>query len=219
MWTFLLGDKEFLTKMFRLAAPIALQQLVMVLLGLIDMVMIGQLGDAAVAAVGLANQLFFLLFLVLFGIGSGAAIFTAQYWGQQDMLRIRSVLGLGLTLGLAGGLVFSLVSLLLPGQVLSIYSTDPAVITLGSGYLRLVGLSYLATAITFSYAAVLRSIEQVKLPMFISLVTLAVNTVLNYGLIFGQWGLPTLGVNGAALATSIARWLAVCRRENPLPCL
>lgn len=207
MWNFLVGDREFLIKMVRLAAPLILQQLVMVLLGVVDMVMIGQLGDVAVAAVGLGNQLFFLLFLVLFGIGSGAAIFTAQYWGQRDLARIRSVLGLSLGLSLAGGLAFSLVSLLLPAQVLGIYTTDPAVIALGSDYLRLVGLSYLATAITFSYTAVLRSIEQVKLPLILSLVTLVLNLILNYGLIFGHWGLPVLGVRGAALATCLARWL------------
>lgn len=207
MFKFLLGDRAFLVKVVRLAGPITGQQLVMVLLGMIDIVMIGQLGDAAVAAVGLANQLFFVLVLLLFGIGSGAAIFTAQYWGQHDVGRIRSVLGLSLLLSLAGGLLFSLVSILLPVQVLALFSNDPAVLAEGSPYLQLVGLSYLATAITFSYAAVLRSMEQVKLPLLVGLVALVVNALLNYGLIFGHWGLPALGVAGAAIATTIARWL------------
>ncbi|MBN1217820.1 MAG: MATE family efflux transporter [Anaerolineae bacterium] len=223
MLTFFVTDKEFLVRMVRLAGPIILQQLVMVLLGLIDMLMIGQLGDVAVAGVGLANQVFFLLFLLLFGISSGAAIFTAQYWGRRDVRRIRSVLGLGLLLSLTGGLAFTLVGLLLPTQVLGIYSTDPAVIATGEGYLRLVALGFIATAITYSYGGVLRSIEQVKLPMVISLLAVGVNTILNYGLIFGHFGLPALGVDGAAIATTGARWLecsllllAIYHRRLPL---
>jgi putative MATE family efflux protein len=217
------NDKAFLSKVIRLAGPITGQQLVLVLLGLVDLVMIGQLGDAAVAAVGLANQLFFVLVLLLFGIGSSAAIFAAQYWGRQDVARIRSVLGLSLLLSLAGGLLFSLVSILLPLQVLALFTHDPAVLAAGGPYLQVVGLSYLATAITFSYAAVLRSIEQVKLPLVVSLVMLVVNAGLNYGLIFGHWGLPALGVTGAAIATAIARWLEcglllliIYRRRLPL---
>lgn len=223
MLAFFVTDKEFLARMVRLAGPITVQQLVMVLLGLIDMLMIGQLGDVAVAGVGLANQVFFLLFLLLFGISSGAAIFTAQYWGRRDVRRIRSVLGLSLLLSLTSGLAFTLVSLLLPTQVLGIYSTDPAVIATGERYLRLVALGFIATAITYSYGGVLRSIEQVRLPMVISLLAVGINTILNYGLIFGHFGLPALGVAGAAIATTGTRWLecgllllAIYHRRLPL---
>lgn len=202
-----LNDKEFFSTLLKLAMPITFQNLVIASLSMVDVVMIGQLNDTAVAAVGLADQIFFLLILLLFGISSGAAIFTAQYWGQRDIRRIHSVLGIGLMLSLAGSLVFTLVATLIPEQVLGIYSTDPAVVDLGSSYLRIVGLGYMAIAVTFSYSAILRSTGEVKLPMLVSLIALSFNTGLNYGLIFGNFGLPKLGVQGAAIATAMARML------------
>lgn len=201
------NDKYFFSTLLKLALPIAFQNLIIASLSMVDVVMIGQLNDTAVAAVGLADQVFFLLILLLFGISSGAAIFTAQYWGQRDIRRIRSVLGISLMLSLAGGLIFTLIATLIPEQVLGIYSTDPAVVDLGSSYLRIVGLGYMAMAVTFSYSAILRSTGEVKLPMVVSLVALSLNTGLNYGLIFGNFGLPKLGVEGAAIATAMARFL------------
>ncbi|GAB4438991.1 MAG: MATE family efflux transporter [Anaerolineae bacterium] len=202
-----LADKKFLLTMYRLASPIVAQNFIIFSLGMVDVLMIGQLGEGAVAAVGVADQVFFLAILMFFGITSGAAIFTAQYWGKKDIRRIRSVLGLCLAMSLAGALFFSTVAVLAPAWVIGIYSTDPEVIALGSSYLRVVGLSYAATAITTSYSAVLRSIENVKLPMLVSLMALSLNTVLNYGLIFGNFGLPALGVTGAAIATAGSRAL------------
>lgn len=207
MWKFLFADKEFYRRLIKLAAPITLQQLIIVSLGMVDVLMIGQLGETSVASVGLADQTSFLLFLTLFGVSSGAAIFTAQFWGKKDIRRIKSVLGIGLWLSLSGGLFFTLVAVFLSEQVLSIYSADPEVVSGGSSYLRIAGLGYVAVAITVSYSAVLRSIESVKLPLIASLIALSVNTTMNYGLIFGNFGLPKLGIMGAAIATCSARYL------------
>jgi putative MATE family efflux protein len=207
MFSYLLKDKDFLRTTFRLASPIIFQHFIMFSLGLVDILMIGQLGETAVAAVGVADEMFFLVILLMFGISSGAAIFTAQYWGQNDLARIRSVLGVSLLMALTGALAFSLVAVLAPAWVIGIYSTDPEVIRLGSSYLGIVGLSFAMTAITSSYGAVLRSMENVTLPMLVSLMALGLNTFFNYGLIFGHFGLPALGVTGAAIATATARSL------------
>ena len=206
---FLFGDKKFLNIMLKLAVPIMLQNLIFASLNMVDGVMIGQLGESAVAAVGVANQIFFLVSLLFFGIGSGSAIFAAQYWGRKDTERIQSVLGLSLMMSISGALIFSLVAILFPVQVISIYSTDPAVISQGSVYLQIVAFSYVITAITNSFAFVLRSTENVKLPLVTSLVALSINTLLNYGLILGNFGLPSLGVKGAAIATIISRLIEV----------
>lgn len=195
--------------MFRLASPIMLQNLIFSSLGLVDGLMIGQLGEGAVAAVGVANQIFFLVNLLLFGVTSGTAIFIAQYWGQKDIKRIQSVLGLSLTMSTAGSLVFSLAGILIPYKVLGIYSTDPQVLLMGGPYLQIVAFSYVLTAITNSYSTALRSTEHVKLPMLISLLALSLNTTLNYCLILGNFGFPALGVKGAAIATVISRVLEV----------
>lgn len=204
---FNLNDKSFFSTMYRLAGPIVLQHFIIFSLGMVDVMMIGQLGEISVAAVAVADQISFLTILLFFGITSGAAVFTAQFWGQKDVRRIRSVLGLCLLMTMTGALLFSSVAILAPEWVIGIYSTDPEVIALGSSYLRIVAFSYLATAITTSYSAVLRSTENVKLPMFVSLMALSLNTILNYGLIFGNFGLPALGVTGAAIATAGARFL------------
>ncbi len=203
--SFLLSDNKFLVKLLQLASPIMLQQFIFSSLGMVDTLMIGQLGDTAVAAVGIANQVFFLVTLLFFGVTSGSAIFTAQYWGQKDIPRINQVLGLSLVISLAGGGIFALAALIAPAWIMNIYTNDPAVIYQGSEYLRVIALSYFLTAVTYSYSAILRSIEHVRLPMTVSLVALSLNTLLNYGLILGHFGLPALGVRGAAIATMIAR--------------
>mgnify|MGYP000032396166 CR=1 FL=1 len=196
---------DFWRKMISLAAPIALQNLVGTLLNLVDTLMVGQLGDAAIAAVGLANQLFFLLMLLLFGISSGAAIFMAQYWGKRDLHSIHRVQGLCLGLSAVLSLVFAIAGVAAPRWILSLFSQDAQVITLGAGYLRIAAIGYVPMAVTQVYAASLRSTEQVKAPMAVSMLALAINTTLNYLLIFGHLGLPRMGVRGAALATVIAR--------------
>ncbi len=207
MLTLLFADKEFFPAMLRLATPIALQNLIVFSLGMVDIIMIGQLGETPVAAVGLAEQPFFLFVLLLFGISSGAAIFTAQFWGRRDIRRIHSVLGICLLLSLAASLAFTLVAVFMPEQVLSFYSTDAEVVQLGSGFLRIVGLSYVATAITLGYSTVLRSTGNPKLPLITSVIALTFSTALSYGLIFGHFGLPKLGVTGAALSICAARYL------------
>ena len=206
-WLF--DDKKFLNTLLKLATPIMLQNLVFSSLNMVDGVMIGQLGDSAVAAVGVANQVFFLVSLLLFGVGSGSAIFAAQFWGKKDIKRIQSVLGLSLLMSISGALIFSLVGILFPAQVISIYSKDPAVISQGSTYLQIVAFSYVISAITISYSFVLRSTENVKIPMITSLVALSLNTLMNYGLILGNFGLPALGVKGAAIATIVSRLIEV----------
>jgi putative MATE family efflux protein len=103
--------------------------------------------------------------------------------------------------------LFMIPALFFPAQVMRIYSKDPAVIDAGVRYLRIIGWSYIVTAISFSYASVLRSTEQPRLPMVMSIVALITNAVLNYIMIFGKLGFPAMGVEGAALATLIARVL------------
>jgi putative MATE family efflux protein len=215
-------DAEYYRRMLQVGLPIALQQFVMSSLNLVSVMIIGQLGETAIAAVGLGNQIGFLHNLLLFGITSGSAIFTAQFWGKGDIPSIRKVLGLCLSLGMVGGIFFWVVSLFFPELALGIYSKDGAVVVLGSQYLRIFGWAFLLMPVTFSFAAVLRSIGDVRTPLVVSLTALSLNTLLSYGLIFGYFGLPEMGVRGAALAGLIARVLEcggllalVYRRKGP----
>lgn len=198
-------DKKFFKALLRLAVPIVLQNLVLSSLNLVDTIIIGGLGERAIASVGLANQYFFLLNLLLFGITSGSSIFTAQYWGNKDIKNIKRVLGVCIITGGLAALIFTIGGLLIPEQILSIFSKDKDVIILGGQYLRIIAFSYVITSISFAYSFTLRSTGQVKIPMFVSITTLGINTLLNYALVYGYFGLPKIGVKGSAIATLIAR--------------
>ncbi len=200
-------DKDFFRALGGLWFPIALQQLIFSLLGFATVTMVGQLGETAVAAVGLANQILFLFQLLLFGVGSGSAIFVAQFWGRRDVKNIHRALGICLGLSLLGAGLFSFVAFIIPEHALALYSTDRAVITLGSEYLRIAGWSYAPLAITTSYAVALRSTGNVRLPVSVSIFALTLGAGLSYALIFGAFGLPALGVLGSAISITLARAL------------
>ncbi len=219
----LIADRKFISSILKIGVPIALQNLVTSSLALLDNVMIGQLGEAPIAAVSLANQVFFLFLLFIFGLGSGSIVFTAQYWGRGDLPMIRRVLGLCLFFSLVGGIAAAAASLAAPERIIAVFSPDPGVVKIGAGYLSIVGVSFVFFAVTFSFSMVLRSMEQTRLPLFTTVVSLTANAVFNYLLIFGKLGFPRMGVNGAALATAAARFLEMVLlltilrvRKNPL---
>ena len=195
--------------MLSLAIPVAFQQFITASLNMVDVVMVGQLGEASIAALGLANQVFFLLVLFLFGVTSGMAIFTAQFWGKGDQESIRKVLGICLMVAMSVGTLFTLAATLIPETVLSFYTEDPEVIAIGSSYLRIVGFSYIFMAITTSYFAVLRSITLVRITVIVSVIAIVLKTILGYLLIFGIGPFPTLGVRGAAFGTAFG-WIFQC---------
>lgn len=203
--TKLFNDKLFLKSMVVIAFPIALQNLITSSLNMIDTLMISNLGQTSIAAVGLANQVFFFYMLITFGINSGSSIFISQYYGKDDVINIRRILGLALTLSIGISLIFTVVALFLPEFIMGIFIDEPEVIVQGSQYLRIISFSYIATAISFSLGIALRSTGRPNVPMVASAIAFVTNTVLNYIMIFGKLGFPALGVRGAALATAIAR--------------
>jgi len=199
------NDSEYFRQILKIALPITLQNFVFSALNMASLVIIGQKGDVAVAAVGLAGQVFFLFNLLLFGLGSGTGIFTAQLWGKRDLTNIRKVLGLSLRLFLGCALVFFIIAQFFAIQVLEIYSTDPQVILVGANYLQIFSWGFFFFAITFAYVFILRSTGDVRLPVVASIFSLVLNALLTYGLVFGKLGFPGYGVNGAAIAIVIAR--------------
>lgn len=201
----LLGDRDFYKTFFKLAIPVTLQYFFAASLNLIDNIMVGQMGATELAAVGLANQVYFLLLLFLLGIGGGASIFTAQFWGTKDVKNIRRILGLSIIISVTSAFLFFLVSFFNAPGIIRLFSEDEAVIHLGGQFLALSSFGYILMAVTACYAAVLRSTGEVKLPMMVNIIALLINTILNYVLIFGRFGLPELGVEGSAIATLVAR--------------
>jgi len=194
-------------KIIWMAVPIAMQNLVTTSLNLIDTLMIGRLGEEKIAAVGIANQYFFILILLLFGINSGISIFISQFWGSRETGKIKRTLGLGIFSGIAFSMVFAIGGILFTESILGIFTKDPGVIREGAVYMRIVSFSLAMVAVTLSYSISSRSIGNPKLPLTISAASLAVNTILNLFLIFGIGPFPALGVKGAAIATLISRFL------------
>jgi len=197
-----LKDRDFLKEMLVIAIPISFQQLINASLNMIDVIMVGQLGEASIAALGLSNQVFFVLILLLFGTTSGMAIFTAQFWGKKEIEPIRQVLGMSIIATSLFALIFTLAAVLIPRTVLGFYTNDKEVIEIGAQYLRIVGLSYIPVAIATSYIAVLRSIQLVRMTVIATVSALIFKTILGYVLIFGYAGFPALGVRGAAIGTA-----------------
>ena len=203
----LLGDSNFYRIVLRLALPVTLQSFIMSALNMLDTIMVGQLGEMEIAAVGLSNQLYFNLHLYISAVCGSSSIFISQFWGKQDRSNIRRILGLSLLVNFVSALIFFLAGALIPDSILSLFSKDTELIELGSDYLRITSISYIMVAITATYSAALRSMEEVKLPMRASVIGLSANAILNYLLIFGHLGFPRLGVIGAAIGTIISRLL------------
>ena len=194
-------SKGFFSSLVAIAIPISLQALLQNFVNMLDTIMIGRLGSVEIAAVGLGNQIFFILNMILFGITSGGGVFIAQFWGKKDLAGIRKSLGLMTLIAFVVSFIFTIVCLLIPNQLIRLYSPDPQVIKVGGSYLRFVCLSYVPTAISFSITLALRSTERVKLPLVCTSISLFTNLIANYLLIF----VAGLGVKGAAIATVISR--------------
>ncbi len=198
-------DKQFNADLLRIALPITLQSVIMSLLSMTDQLMVGQLGEVAIAAVGISAKLTSIVSVVLAGLATGISIYCAQYWGQRDKVRIRQLLGFGLAGGLllAGGL--ALLVGLFPRWAMSPFTTDERIFSEGARFVQLLALSYLPAMLTMIYSSVLRSTGNVKLPMYASSSAVVINVLLNYLLIFGHFGCPKLGLMGAAIATGLSR--------------
>lgn len=202
-------DKGFYGEMISIALPITLQNLIASSVNMLDTLMITSLGQESLAAVGLANQVFFFYAVTIFGVATGSSIFISQFWGKKDAQNIRRIIGLSLIISGIIGVLFTLGGLLVPDRIMMIFSKDIEVIGLGSEYLRIVAFSYIITGISSTYAIASRSIGQARMPMIVSLVSFLTNGLFNYILIFGKLGFPALGIKGAAYGTLIARLVEV----------
>ena len=198
-------DRAFLEKAFKIAIPIAMQNMLNTLVNLVDTLMIGRLGATSIAAVGLANKYFFVFSLFVFGICSGSGILAAQYWGSKNAPMVRKVLGFAELLALFGAALFFLPAFFRPDIVMAIFTNDPQSQAVGASYLRIACLTYPFIASSNVIVAMLRTVKRVKVPVVTSLIAIGINCMLNAILIFGLFGAPALGVRGAAIATLTAR--------------
>lgn len=203
------STKDYLTCAAIIGIPVVLQNMVSSCINTLDVFMLGQLGETAITAASMSNQWFLLYCILTNGIASAAAIFISQYWGKREVRPIHHYMGI-LGSGAVGlALVFTCFSMAAPEVVISFYSMDPEVIREGTAYLRTIGVSYLLYAVNITCGTGLRSIGQTRVPMAASVISLLFNAVGNYLLIFGIWIVPRMEVQGAALATVLARIMEI----------
>lgn len=193
-----------------IALPIALQNLLTTLTQMMDSIMLGELGDVMLSSSSLANQIFFIFSLFIFGIGGGSAILMSQYWGKRDIEPIKIIMATVMRVVVFTSLIFMIVIYLFPTHLMSLYSSDPEVIAAGAEYLLIVAPMYFLFGISCTFTSLYRSIELVKIAVVTNIITLITNITLNYILIFGKFGAPRLELRGAAYATVIARTLEFC---------
>lgn len=198
-------NERFYKILFSLCIPIIIQQLISTSVNVIDTMMISSLGETSVASIGVANQFFFLFNMSLAGITGGAGVFISQFFGKGDTNNIRKVTGFSVILAIVLSLFFFVPALIMPTKIINIFSYDPEVIRLCVEYFSIVVFCYPLISISTVFSMGSRGVRNPKLGMVCSSIALVVNIILNYGLIFGNLGMPQMGVKGAALATVVAR--------------
>lgn len=200
-------DKAFYKRLFIVAVPIALRGIITSSLTLLDNLMVNQLGELELAAIGLATQGFSLQWLVIFGFCSGCATFYTQFWGVHDVKNIKKVIGIALMTCFGIGLVFFTAGFFFPVKMLCLFTNSMDVAVLGAQYLKIASVNFLLVGLTQPIMYALISTEQTRIPFYVSIASFCVDLSFNYLLIFGKFGFPKLGLRGAAIATVMARTL------------
>lgn len=197
--------KEFREDLRQLALPVTLQSLLQSSFSIVDQIMAGQLGSVSVAAIGLSGKFISLLTVMVSALSAAAGIIIAQAIGKNEKKQAGKGFFSNLLLALVISSVFLIISTIFPKNIISLYSKDSATVSVAANYLRIYGISFLPMAITSVMSAYLRCVNSAKIPLYAGIMAAAINTVLNYMLIFGNMGFPKLGISGAAWASVISQ--------------
>lgn len=198
-------DRAFYRQFFSLLVFVALQNLVSYCVSLADNVMLSNYSQQALAGVSLANQVQFLLQMIVGSVGEGVVVLAAQYWGRKNTKPIISVTAIGIYVGLAVCAMFMIATFLAPRGIMRLLTEEEPLISAGADYLGVIRWSYPAFCLSTVMLASMRSVENVRIGFVVTLSSLLINLALNYLLIFGHFGFPEMGVTGAAIATLVAR--------------
>nr|WP_296477504.1 MATE family efflux transporter [uncultured Acetatifactor sp.] len=207
-----LRNDPFYRHIFRLVLPIVIQNLLSAAVSSADVVMLNYVGQSSISAVSLASQYANVLFMVFYGLGTGATMLCAQYYGKGDMKAIQVVEGIAMRFSLGFAFLFAGAAFFFPEGMMRLFTNDGELIAIGASYLRFMSVSYLCWGITEVYLAVLRSIGRVTISTLMNVLAFSLNIILNAVFIFGLFGAPKLGAMGVAIATSASRLieLAAC---------
>lgn len=196
---------QFYKSVAKIAIPIALQGLITTGVNMMDTIMIGKVGETELSAVSLANQFISIFHIFCMGIGMGASVLVARYYGMKDNKSLKNTITIMLRLVLAMSLLFCVTTLIIPEQIMQIYTKNDSIIALGTRYLDYSVITYFLLGLSLTCTIVLRNIGQVHIPLITSIAAFFINVAANYVFIFGKFGAPRMEVAGAAVGTLIAR--------------
>lgn len=196
---------NFYNKILKLVIPIVIQNLLSAAVSSADVVMLNYVGQSSISAVSLAANYANVLFMIYYGLGTGASMLSAQYWGKGDLQPIRAIQGIAMRFSLVISLGFSGFAFFAPELMMKLFTNEPELIDIGAGYLRVMSVTYLCWGIIEVYLAILRSIGRVTVCMVLNVMAFSLNIFLNAVFIFGLFGAPQLGATGVAIATALSR--------------
>ena len=199
------NDRSFLHTVCSLAIPVALQSMLQSSFSIVDQIMIDQLGSVSIAGVGLAGKFSSMYSVIISAVGAVAGILISQYLGQENQREVKRSFYVNLWLGLGIAALFSVLCMVFPRQIMGLYTTDPATRQAAAEYLSIIAGTFVPMAGATLLSTLFRCIEKARLPLYASLVSAGLNTVINYVLIFGKCGFAPMGARGAAIATLISQ--------------
>ena len=205
----MLDKASFRKTVFAFLLPMAIQNLINVAISSTDVIMLGRYSEVALSASSLASQIQFILILLFFGIGSGATVLTAQYWGKKDIKSIEKILAIGIKIAFGLSLLFFIFAFFFSRNAMSLFTNDETTILEGIKYLKIVSFSYLTTSISIVYLVTMRSVERVTVSTITYATSFVSNFIINYLLIFGNFVCPEWGITGAAVATVAGNFIGI----------
>lgn len=205
MKKYIITDKAFYSEALMIVLPVVLQAIINQGVNMMDTIMVGKLGEAAISASSLANQFYNIYTFLCMGLSAAGLVLAAQYWGAGDKVTVRKVFDILIQIIFAASTLFAILSLALSRQIISLYTNDQEVIAAGAGYLRITALVYLPHGIALVISNIMRSVGNARIGLYVSLASFFVNIGCNYVFIFGKLGFPAMGVSGAALGTLCSR--------------
>ena len=203
--SFFSKDRMFYKRLFTILLTVSLQNVVAYSVNMADNLMLGSYSQVTLSGAATVNQIFFMVQQLSVGICDSLVIIGSQYWGRQNIRSLRKVGGCGLKLAAGGGLLIWALCLIFPSQLMAIFTTDASIASEGMAYMAIIKYTFVLFLITQAILATLRCAETVRIAFIVSCVSLVVNVGINYCLIFGKFGLPEMGIRGAAIGTLIAR--------------
>lgn len=198
-------DLKFYKTVLGITIPIALQGLITTGVNMMDNIMVGRVGETQLSAVALANQFISIFHIFCMGIGMGASVLVSRYYGMKDKDSLKKTVAIMLRLCLVMSTIFCVTTLLIPEQIMRIYTVEEDIIREGIKYLEWSVVTYFLLGLSLTTTIVLRNVKQVRLPLYTTIGAFFVNIIANYMFIFGKFGAPRMEVAGAALGTLIAR--------------